>query len=129
MNEVAYLQGFLVTTTLLAIEHAWLYRFLRPNDEDEAAVADRKVLTKFILGVLAILAGCAWIAWRSGYAIAVLSPVAASLGGAVIVAAYAWRWTWERITGRIKDAAYRRGRIHGLSDKADIKAEERDGGR
>jgi hypothetical protein len=122
MDQSIYFQGFLITTALLAIEHAALYTVLKPRS---TAGDIWRELARLILGTLAFLAGCAWIAWQSGYAIALLSPIAASMAGVVIAAAYAGRWA----VARIKDAAYRRGRIHGLADKADIQAEERDGGR
>ncbi len=120
MNETVYVQGFLVTTALLTIEHLTLYAVLKPRGTAGDAW---RILAKFGLGVLAILAGCASIAWQADEPLAVLAPAATSMGGLVIMAGYAGRWVYDRAT----KSAYIRGRIHGLADKADIAAEEHDG--
>ena len=114
-----YFQGFLITTALLALEHLALYTRLKPRGDSDDYW---RVLIKFGLGVLAILAGCAAIAWQGDAPEAILAPIAASAGGLVIVAGYAGRWLWGRAVG----SAYIRGRLAGLADKADI-AEDGDG--
>ena len=119
MDLDIYFQGFLVTTTLLIIEHVTLYALLKPRGN---ANDTWRILVKFGLGVLAILIGSAAIAWLSHEPLAFLAPTAASMGGVVIALAYGGRWIVERI----RKTAYTRGRLHGLADKADI-AEERDG--
>ena len=119
MDFDIYFQGFLVTTTLLIIEHITLYALLKPRGN---ANDTWRILVKFGLGVLAILIGSAAIAWLSHEPLAFLAPAAASMGGLVIAAAYGGRW----IVDRIKQAAYTRGRLHGLADHADVAAEDRD---
>lgn len=117
-----YFQGFLVTSILLIVEHLALYAWLKPRGN----VGDIwRVLVKFGLGVLAILVGCAAIAWQAHEPLAFLAPAAASAGGLVVTAGYAGRWAYERAT----NSAYIRGRIHGIADKADIAAKERNGPR
>lgn len=119
MDFDIYFQGFLVTTTLLIIEHMSLYALLKPRGN---ASDTWRILVKFGLGVLAILIGSAAIAWLSHEPLAFLAPAAASMGGLVIAAAYGGRW----IVDRVKKAEYTRGRLHGLADRADIR-EEQDG--
>ena len=120
MNDSIYFQGFLVTSTLLIIEHLTLYALLKPRGN---ANDTWRILVKFGLGVLAILIGSAAIAWLSHEPLAFLAPAAASMGGLVIAAAYGGRWVYDRAT----KSAYIRGRLHGLADRADIH-EEQDGG-
>lgn len=115
-----YFQGFLVTTVLLIIEHAALYARLKPRGD---ASDTWRVLVKFGLGVFAILIGSGAIAWQTHEPLALLAPAACSMAGLVIVAGYGGRWLYDRAT----KSAYIRGRLHGLADKADIAAEERDG--
>jgi hypothetical protein len=119
-DPAIYAQGFAITAVLLMLEHVALFTRLRTRGD---AGDDGRVLIKFVAGVLAILAGCASIAWQADEPLAVLAPVAASMGGLVILGGYAGRWLF----GRVRETAYRRGRLHGLADKADIVAEERDG--
>lgn len=116
-----YSIGFLATTTLLLIEHLALYAPLRPREGDTEDAADRKVLIKFLLGVAAILAGCAAVRWQSPNADALLTPLACSAGGLVVAACYAIR--------RAVRSAWVRGWLTGLADKgelADEPARERD---
>lgn len=120
MDADIYLQGFLVTTALLVIEHLTLYTPLRLRKD---AGDGWRVLLKFILGILAILAGCARVAWQADEPLALLAPAACAMGGLVIAAGYVGRWLFARAT----KSAYIRGRLHGLADHADIAAEERDG--
>jgi hypothetical protein len=54
-----YLSGFLTSTALLLLEHITLYAPLRPVAGDSDSRNDAKVLVKFLLGVGAVLAGCA----------------------------------------------------------------------
>lgn len=115
-----YLQGFLVTSLLLIIEHLALYARLKPRGD---AGDTWRVLVKFFLGTLAILIGSGAIAWQTHEPIAFLAPAACALGGVVVAVGYAGRWLY----GRLLETAYRRGRLHGMADKADIAAEERDG--
>lgn len=119
MDFDIYFQGFLVTTTLLIIEHATLYARLKPRGN---ASDTWRILVKFGLGVLAILIGSAAIAWLAHEPLAFLAPAAASMGGLVIVAGYVGRWLF----GQATKSAYIRGRLHGLADRADVAAEERD---
>ncbi len=116
MNGSSYVQGFLVTTALLAMEHLALYARLKE-------LGDTGVLIKFALGVLAILAGCAVIAWRDSDANAVLAPLVCSAGGLVIVAGHIGRWLFDRA----RETSYMRGRLAGLADKADIAEGTHDG--
>jgi hypothetical protein len=120
MDSDVYFQGFLVTSLLLVIEHLALYTRLRPRGD---ANDTWRILVKFGLGVLAILIGSAAIAWQAREPLAFLAPAAASAGGLVVMAGYAGRWVYDRAT----KSAYIRGRIHGVADKADIAAEDRDG--
>jgi hypothetical protein len=112
-----YFQGSLVTAILLGLEHAALYARLRPRGD---AGDTWRVLLKFVLGVLAILAGCALIAYRAHAPEALFGPLAASAGGLIIVFGYIGRWTFERGW----NAAETRGWLKGLADKADIAAGE-----
>ena len=116
MDQQSYLQGFLITTALLTLEHLTLYARLNKYGAGG-------VIVKFILGVLAILVGCVVIAWQEHAPEAILAPVAASAGGLVVVAGYVGRWLFDQA----RQSAYVRGRLAGLADKADI-AEDRDGG-
>ena len=116
-----YLIGFLTTTALLLLEHVALYAPLRPRESDTEDGADLKVLIKFFLGVLAILAGCAAVRWQSPLSDALLTPLACSAGGLVVAAGYAIR--------RAVRAAWARGWLTGLADKGDLAdepARERD---
>lgn len=115
MSDDSYVQGFLLTTALLTLEHIVLYKRLKKHGEVG-------VLVKFGSGVLAILAGCAVIAWREYDARAILAPAATSAGGFVIMAGYVGRWMFDQA----KAGAYVRGRLAGLADHADI-AEDGDG--
>lgn len=117
-----YLQGFALTSAILVIEHITLYAWLETRGDARDVWRN---LARLVLGVLAILAGCAWIAWQTGVIAAVLAPAVVSMAGSVVALGYAGRWLLDRI----KDAAYRRGRIHGLADHADIRAEDPDGWR
>lgn len=119
-DSAAYVQGFAITAVLLILEHVALFSRLRIRGDTRD---DWRVLIKFVAGVLAILVGCASIAWQTNEPLAVLAPVAASMGGLVVLGGYAGRWLFERAT----KSAYIRGRLHGLADKADIH-EGRDGG-
>ncbi len=114
-----YFQGSLVTAILLGIEHITLYARLKPRGD---AGDTWRVLLKFALGVLAILAGCGVIAYRAHAPEALFAPIAASAGGLIIVAGYVGRWTFERAQA----GAEARGWLKGLADKADI-AEDGDG--
>jgi hypothetical protein len=120
MDDSSYFQGFLVTAALLLTEHVLLFTHLKPRGD---AGDTWRVLVKFVLGVLAILIGCAVIAWQTNEPLAVLAPAAASMGGLVVAAGYVGRW----VINRVRETAYRRGRLHGIADHADIAAEERDG--
>lgn len=113
-----YFQGFLITSLLLIIEHLALYARLKPRGD---ASDTWRVLVKFFLGTLAILIGTGAIAWQTHEPIAVLAPAACALGGMVVAAGYAVRWLY----GQATRSAYIRGRIHGVADKADIAAEDR----
>lgn len=116
-----YSIGFLLTTALLLLEHAFLYAPLRPRPDDTEDRADRKVLVKFFLGVGAILLGCLAIRWQDAQADALLTPLACSAAGLVVVAGYL-------IRAAIR-SAWVRGWLTGLADKgelADEPARERD---
>ena len=115
-----YFQGSLVTAILLGIEHVTLYARLKPRGDSGDTW---RVLLKFALGVLAILAGCGVIAYRAHAPEALFGPLAASAGGLIIVAGYVGRWTYERAVG----TAETRGWLRGLADKADIAGEDGDG--
>ena len=104
-----FLYGFLLSTALLIVEHLTLYPSLREK-------GDVGVLARFVLGVLAILAGCGMIAWETGEPIAVVAPVITSASGLVVVAIYGARWLWQRA----QETSYMRGRLHGLADRGDI---------
>ncbi len=105
--------GFATTSALLILEHILLYERLRPRGSD----ADMwRVLAKFAIGVAAILAGCAVIAWRVEDTRLFVSPLVCAAGGGVIALGYLLRWIVERI----KATAYTRGRLHGLADRGDI---------
>ncbi len=108
----SYFQGFLTTTILLGIEHVTLYARLKPRGDAGDAW---RVLVKFGLGVLAILAGCGVIAWRAHAPEALFAPLAASAGGLVIVAGYIGRW----FGGRVISNAEMRGWLKGLADKGE----------
>jgi hypothetical protein len=109
MSDDSYVQGFLLTTALLTLEHLTLYARLKRH-------GDAGVIVKFGVGVLAILAGCAWIAWQQYDARALLAPAASSAGGLVVAAGYVGRWLWGRALG----GAYTRGWLNGLADKGDL---------
>lgn len=113
IDSQIYFEGFLITTTLLILEHIALYARLKPRGDTGDTW---RVLVKFVLGVLAILAGCAAIAWRAYEPNALLAPLAASMGGLVIAAGYVGRWLFDRAN----QSAYIRGRLHGLADQGDI---------
>ena len=114
-----YSDGFLTTTAILLVEHLLLYKRLRPEPGDDDDMQDRKVLAKFVLGVLAILAGCLVIRLEDPFADPLLTPLACSASGLVLAAAYA-----VRAAIRI---AERRGWLHGLVDQADIAGDTDDG--
>lgn len=118
MDAEIYFEGFLLAAGLMVIEHVTLYAVLRPQGNRGDVW---RVLAKLILGTLASLAGCALIAWRLGDWRILLAPSVTSMAGGAIALAYLGRWIWERAAA----AAYTRGRIHGMSDQADIAAEER----
>lgn len=113
-DATPYLHGFLVSLALLIVEHLTIYPWLRPK-------GDWGVLGRFIAGVLATLGGCALIAWETGEPIAALAPIAANASGVIIILAYAGHWLWQQA----KDAAYTRGRLHGLADQGDIEEDGR----
>lgn len=119
MNNIAYSHGFLTTTAIVLIEHALLYRRLRPCAGDDDDTQDRKILAKFVIGVLAILAGCLVIRLENPYADPLLAPLASSAAGLVLVAAYAIRAAVR--------TAERRGWLRGLVDHADIAGGADDG--
>lgn len=121
MNISANVCGFLISTTVLLLEHLALYAPLRPTAGDTDGRNDTKVLIKFLLGVGAILAGCAVVRLIDPLADALLTPLACSAGGLVVAAAYLVRAAVR--------AAWMRGWLTGLADKgelADEPARERD---
>jgi hypothetical protein len=116
-----YSFGFLITTALILLEHLALYAPLRPRGSDTEDMVDRKVLTKFFLGVGAILIGCAAVRWQYPTADPLLTPLACSASGLVVLAGYL-------IRAAIR-SAWVRGWLTGLADKgelADEPARERD---
>lgn len=117
MNDAAYSYGFLTSTALLLLEHIAFYAPLRPTAGDTEARADMKVLTKFFLGVAAILIGCAVVRGNDPLADALYTPLACSASGLVVAAAYGIR--------AAVNAAWVRGWLTGLADKGDI-ADERE---
>lgn len=115
-----YFQGFLLTTILLGIEHITLYARLRPRGDSGDTW---RVLLKFLLGVGAILAGCAVTRFAHPTADPLLTPLACSAGGLVIIAGYIVRWVGERMIR----SAETRGWLKGLADRADIAEGDDDG--
>jgi hypothetical protein len=107
-----YLLGFLTTTALLLLEHIALYTPLRPRAYDDEDMVDRKVIAKLIIGVGAILVGCAVVRVLEPTADPFLTPLACSAGGLAIAVAYLFRAAVR--------AAWARGWLTGLADKGDI---------
>lgn len=121
MNSQAYILGFLTATALILVEHVALYAPLRPHAGDSDDRVDRKVLAKFMLGVGAILVGCAVVRWYAPTADALLTPLTCSASGLAVGAAYLLRAAIR--------SAWMRGWLTGLADKgelADEPARERD---
>lgn len=106
MDFTITFHGVLTTAGLLAAEHLLLYTPLKAYP-----------LIKFILGTLAILAGCGVVAWESYDADILLVPfICAAGGGSVVALGYAGRWLYARA---VNDAELR-GWLKGLSDKGEL---------
>lgn len=111
MDDSSFFHGILTTAGLMTAEHLLLYTPLKAYP-----------LVKFIAGTLAILAGCAVVAWERYNADIFLTPLLCAVGGGSVVAlGYAGRWLYIKA---VTDAEVR-GWLKGLSDKGDMTDEWR----
>jgi hypothetical protein len=100
-----YLDGILTTAALIVVEHIVAYKAL-----------ERHVFIKFALGTLAILVGCAVIAYEAQTAtpidLAIVPAICACGAGLALLICYTVR--------HAVDEAETRGWLKGLADKGDL---------